>query len=66
MENREQGIVEIFRLLTHQLTWVGDGLMTPNVKDENGEKMNVVDGLFAISRSIDRLARAIEGKKEGT
>lgn len=40
-----------------------DTLMTPNEEDRNGEPANVVDGLFAIARSLDRLARAVEGIK---
>ena len=32
---------------------------TPNILDSNFEPANVVDGLYAISRSIDRLADAM-------
>jgi len=31
-------------------------LSTPNEMDSNGEPANVVDGLFAIARAIERLA----------
>lgn len=37
---------------------------SPNEPDKNLEAANVVDGLFAISRAINRLADAIE--KQGT
>ena len=37
-----------------------DTLISPNEADQNFEPANVVDGLFAIARAIDRLARAIE------
>lgn len=40
---------------------------SPNESDSNGEIANVVDGLYAISRSLRSLARAIadpEGWKE--
>jgi len=36
-------------------------LVSPNEADSNGEPANVVDGLFAIARAIDRLADAISG-----
>lgn len=35
-------------------------LQSPNEADSNGEIANVVDGLFAIARSIESLAQAIE------
>ncbi len=35
--------------------------VSPNESDRNGEEANVVDGLFAMARAIDRLARAVEG-----
>lgn len=34
-------------------------LISPNESDANLEAANVVDGLFAIARAIDRLADAI-------
>ena len=34
-------------------------LSSPNELDSNGEEANVVDGLFAIARSVDNLADAI-------
>lgn len=36
-------------------------LISPNESDSNSEPANVVDGLFAIARAVDRLAYAIEG-----
>jgi hypothetical protein len=33
-------------------------LESPNESDSNGENANVVDGLFAIARSLDRVAMA--------
>lgn len=41
-------------------------LISPNELDQNLEDANVVDGLFAIARAIDNLARAIResAKKE--
>lgn len=38
---------------------IRDGLISPNEMDRNYEAANVVDGLFAIARSVDRLASAI-------
>ncbi len=35
---------------------LSDGFISPNEADRNGEPANVVDGLFAIARSINRLA----------
>jgi hypothetical protein len=35
-------------------------LISPNESDQNFEAANVVDGLFAISRSLDRIAAALE------
>ena len=40
---------------------IRDTLMSPNESDANFEPANVVDGLFAIARAIDRLAAAIAG-----
>jgi hypothetical protein len=37
-------------------------LISPNEADRNLEPANVVDGLFAIARAIQRLARAVEGR----
>lgn len=37
-------------------------LQSPNEADSNLESANVVDGLFAIARSITRLAKVIEGE----
>lgn len=35
---------------------LAEGLNSPNECDRNGEVANVVDGLFAIARAINRLA----------
>ena len=37
-----------------------DNLISPNEADSNGEPANIVDGLFAIARAIERLAEAAE------
>lgn len=34
-------------------------LMSPNERDSNGESANVVDGLFAIARSLGEVAIAL-------
>lgn len=43
---------------------VGEALLeafiSPNETDSNLEPANVVDGLFAIARAVDRLAEAIK------
>jgi hypothetical protein len=39
---------------------IAAGLITPNETDTNGEPANVVDGLFAIARAIDRLADTMQ------
>lgn len=39
-----------------------DILTSPNEHDANSEEANVVDGLFAIARSIDGLSNAIRGQ----
>ena len=39
---------------------IAAGLITPNETDTNGEPANVVDGLFAIARAIDRLADTVQ------
>lgn len=38
-------------------------LISPNESDSNLEAANVVDGLFAIARSLGRVAKAIEETK---
>lgn len=38
---------------------LGASFISPNEADSNGESANVVDGLFAIARAIDRLAAAV-------
>lgn len=35
-------------------------LSSPNEMDTNGETANMVDGLFAIARGLNRVAQAIE------
>ena len=40
---------------------IAAGLISANEADTNGEPANVVDGLFAIARAIDRLAEAVQG-----
>jgi hypothetical protein len=40
-----------------------DVFVSPNESDSNGEEANVVDGLFAIARALNRVAKAIEGSK---
>lgn len=37
-----------------------DTLVSRNEQDSKGESANVVDGLFAIARAIDRAAAALE------
>ena len=37
--------------------------VSPNETDSNWEDANVVDGLFAIARSIQRLASVVEGQE---
>ena len=39
-------------------------LSSPNEADRNGENANVVDGLFAIARAIERLSKAIEAQND--
>ena len=36
-------------------------LMSPNELDSNLEPANVVDGLFAIARALDRIGKRLEG-----
>jgi hypothetical protein len=38
---------------------LGEVLASPNESDSNGEAANVVDGLFAIARALNRVAAAI-------
>jgi hypothetical protein len=37
---------------------------SPNELDSNGEPANVVDGLFAIARSLDRIADALHNRND--
>ena len=41
-------------------------LISPNECDRNLEPANVVDGLFAIARAIERLAVAVEKTEKQT
>lgn len=43
---------------------LGGVFVSPNESDRNLEPANIVDGLFAISRSINRLAKAVEAVLE--
>jgi hypothetical protein len=36
--------------------------ISPNERDSNHEAANIVDGLFAIARALDRVADAIESR----
>jgi hypothetical protein len=47
---RESDLAEAFR----------DVFVTPNESDSNGEPPGPTDGLYAIARSIHRLAAAVE------
>jgi hypothetical protein len=47
---------ELRRALTYA---VQVGFESPNEMDQNGETANVVDGLFAIARALDNVARSI-------
>jgi len=40
-----------------------EALISPNECDANLEPANVVDGLFAIARSLTAVAEAIEGRR---
>ncbi len=40
---------------------IAAALISPNETDRNFEPANVVDGLFAIARAIDRLAGSVDG-----
>ena len=44
---------------TMAIAQVAMGLTSPNEVDSNGEPANVVDGLFAIARALNRVADAI-------
>lgn len=41
-------------------TAIAGAFVSPNETDSNGEAANVVDGLFAIARAINRLADVVE------
>jgi hypothetical protein len=38
-------------------------LESPNEADQNGEAANVVDGLFAIARALEHLAKVLESER---
>jgi hypothetical protein len=38
-------------------------LFSDHESDVNGDPANVVDGLFAIARALDRVARALERRR---
>lgn len=42
---------------------IANRLHSPNEQDSNGETANIVDGLFAIARAIESLAKAIKEKE---
>jgi hypothetical protein len=42
---------------------IGEAFISPNERDRNGDDANVVDGLFAIARSIRYLAEVLENRK---
>jgi hypothetical protein len=46
------------------LASIAANLMTPNETDSNLEPANMVDGLFAIARALDRVASQIKGYTE--
>jgi hypothetical protein len=43
---------------------IGDAFISANEADANFEAANIVDGLFAIARAIQRLADAVNAKRE--
>jgi hypothetical protein len=46
--------------LTRLAKALADALFSPNELDRNMEPANVVDGLFAIARALNRVATAID------
>lgn len=46
-----------------QLSALQEVFSSPNESDSNGEPANVVDGLFAIARAINKLAIQLEKKE---
>jgi hypothetical protein len=48
---------EAFDSLAKSLEYV---FTSSSQRDQNGEEANVVDGLFAIARALDRIGNAIE------
>lgn len=61
-------IVMALRRFPDAISWIPEVLdhnfTSPNELDRNGEPANVVDGLFAIARGLNRIADALE--REGT
>lgn len=52
---------ELHRILSEVF---GSCFVSPNETDQNLEAANVVDGLFAVARSIEKLADAVASLKE--
>ncbi len=46
--------------LTEHMNSLTNCFSSPNESDSNGETANVVDGLFAISRSLREVAKSID------
>ena len=49
----ERAMMEVAKAIDNNLT-------SPNCVDSNFEPANVVDGLYAIARALDRVAKAID------
>lgn len=45
---------------------IGSAFISPNESDSNGEPANVVDGLFAIARALERIALAMEDARSSS
>jgi len=59
----EEGVVYGLEEVAGSLNRIANGLHSPNEVDANGEIANVVDGLYAISRGLFAVARAIHSLK---
>lgn len=57
---RKQATIDQERIAKLLPEAMRETLISPNEVDQNSESANVVDGLFAIARAIQRLAKAIE------
>lgn len=42
---------------------ISQSFISPNESDKNLEPANVVDGLFAIARALDRIATVLENRR---